>query len=103
MDTHRLTHHSTESEKAIEKYLTERVKKSGGVCLKFASAIQTGYPDRIAVLPGGKVAWVELKSYGAKMTRKQVLRFQELTELGQNVYTADSKEQVDYIMEKITK
>ena len=94
----RLAKHGERSEKVIEAYLVRKVKEMGGICLKFSSAFETGYPDRLVLLPGGRTAWVELKSTGKKPRRLQVIRMASLRRLGFPVHVADSKEQVDEIM-----
>lgn len=95
-----LTRHAQESEKAIEHRLANKVRAIGGLCLKFASASATGYPDRLVCLPGGKAVWVELKSKGKRPTRFQELRHQELREKGFEVYVADSAAAVDALVAK---
>ena len=57
-----IVRHADVSEKAIERYLCDQVKNLGGVCLKYSSANTAGYPDRVALLPGGRTIWIELKS-----------------------------------------
>lgn len=94
-----IARHSSESEKAIEAYLVKRVKEMGGVCLKYSSASITGYPDRIVLMPGGRVVWVELKSKGQKPELRQEIRIKELRALGFRVEVADSRADVDAIME----
>ena len=93
--------HAEESEKAIEKYLAEQVKVRGGICLKFASATEAGYPDRLICLPGGITVWAELKSKGKKPTRLQQLRHALLRKLGYMVYVIDSKYGVRKLIRKI--
>ena len=51
----------TPLEKDIEKNLTAMVKHHGGLCLKWVCPGWAGVPDRIVLLPGGKVIFVELK------------------------------------------
>lgn len=51
----------TKLEKEIEQKLVAAVKAAGGQCLKWTSPGTTGLPDRIVLLPGGKIAFVELK------------------------------------------
>ena len=87
--------HSEVSEKAIERYLVERVESQGGICLKYVNFSYSGYPDRIVMLPGGWTAWVELKSRGKKPTRLQSLRHAELERRGHIVHVVDSRERVD--------
>lgn len=51
----------TTLEKEIEKKLRLKVAKYGGKCLKWVCPGWTGVPDRIVLLPGGRVVFVELK------------------------------------------
>ena len=53
-------------EKDIEKRLVREVKKLGGLCLKWVSPGNSGVPDRIVLMPGGKAIFVELKRPGAE-------------------------------------
>lgn len=95
--------HSEVSEKAIETYLNKRTKESGLLCLKYANANVTGYPDRLVCIPGGKVIWVELKSKGKKPTKLQQIRHAELKGIEHSVWVIDSKEQVDNLIDEINK
>lgn len=92
-----LVHHAETSEKVIEQYLCDRMKFLGCLCLKYSNNNETGYPDRLVCLPGGKVMWVELKSKGQKPTKVQCLRHKELKDLGHKVHVIDSKEGVDEV------
>lgn len=80
------------NEKLIEKKLREAIRKLGGKALKFSSPYETGYPDRLILMPGGKVFWVELKTTGKKPTEKQMLRQTELRNLGFVSEVIDSEE-----------
>lgn len=91
---------STYSEKYLERKLVERIKAKGGLCLKFASITETGYPDRLCLMPQGRAFWVELKTTGRKPTRLQLIRHTELRSKGFAVFVVDSlttlNEAVDY-------
>ena len=50
-----------ELEKDIEQALVNLVKKHGGLCLKWVCPGWIGVPDRIILLPGGRVLFVETK------------------------------------------
>ena len=93
-----ILHHADVSEKAIERYLFDRVRQAGGVCLKYSNPNMAGYPDRVAVMPDGVTVWVELKSRGRKPTKLQMLRIESLRELGHRVYVIDSREGVDLML-----
>ena len=62
-----------ELEKVIERKLRDGVKKLGGgaQCLKFESPGTSGVPDRMILLPGGRVVFVALKE-GTVSTPEQV-------------------------------
>lgn len=51
----------TSLEKDIEKRLVDMVRRRGGLCLKWVCPGWAGVPDRIVLLPGGRVIFVELK------------------------------------------
>ena len=54
-------------EKHIEQKLTSKVNAMGGMAIKFTSPGLDGLPDRLILLPGGMVAFVEVKATGEKM------------------------------------
>ena len=83
-----------ESEKNIEKNLVKEVKERKGVCLKFLPYMANGFPDRIVILPGGKLAFIELKGEGQKLRKLQKIMFRKLEKLGANVIAIDKTEQI---------
>lgn len=98
-----LTHHADVSEKSIERYLVEQAKQNGLLCLKYSNPNMVGYPDRLLVLPGGGVVWVELKSKGRKPTKIQQIRMSELTGMGHLVEVIDNKADIDKLIKTIKK
>lgn len=85
-----------ESEKTTEKYLRDEVRKIGGRAYKFVSPGNTGVPDRLVCLPGGKAVFVELKSEGKHSTPMQGRQQGVLELLGFAVYAdVDTKAMVD--------
>lgn len=88
-------------EKDIEKALTLEVKKRGGLALKFVSPVMAGVPDRIIIMEGGRIAFVEIKAPGKKMRPIQVKRKIQLEALGLRVYCIDSKEQIGGVLDEI--
>ncbi len=75
-------------EKVIEQKLVAAVKKEGGLCLKFLSST-AGWPDRMVLLPGGKIAFVEVKAPGKEPRPLQLHRHDQLRALGFPVYVID--------------
>lgn len=51
----------TQLERDIERALVGLVKRHGGLCLKWVCPGWSGVPDRIILLPGGRVLFVEVK------------------------------------------
>lgn len=88
-------------EKAIEQKFREAVKAVGGVAVKFTSPGFDGMPDRLALLPGGRMAFVEVKSPGKKPRPLQAARHRMLRRLGFKVYVLDDEEQIGGILDEI--
>ncbi|KLU15367.1 MULTISPECIES: VRR-NUC domain-containing protein [Xenorhabdus] len=78
-------------EDVIERYLVIEVKKAGGIAYKFVSPGRRGVPDRIVVLPNGRVIFVECKAPGEKPRPDQLREHERLRALGQTVVVLDSK------------
>lgn len=88
-------------EKTIEQKFTAAVKAAGGLALKFASPGFDGVPDRIALLPGGRMAFVEVKAPGKKPRPLQEARHRLLRRLGFKVYVLDDAGQIGGIIDEI--
>lgn len=88
-------------EKKIETKLVKAVKESGGLCLKFVSPSMDGVPDRIVLLPGRRIAFVETKTTGEKMRPLQVKRKRQFEALGFSVYCLDDAEQIEEVLNEI--
>ena len=48
-------------ENKVEDRLVLRVEAAGGLCLKLKLCSAVGWPDRTILLPGGRIAFAELK------------------------------------------
>ena len=88
-------------EKIIEQKLVRAVKMMGGLAPKFVSPGLNGVPDRIVLLPGAKLAFVELKTDGKKLRPQQVKRKRQLEALGFSVYCIDSTGQIEGVLNEI--
>lgn len=72
-----------ELEKDIERKLRRMVEKRRGLCLKWVCPGWSGVPDRIVLLPGGRIYFVELKRpNGSRVAKLQEKWKDWLTELG---------------------
>lgn len=88
-------------EKDIEAYLGKQVKALGGLSLKWLSPGLDGVPDRIILLPGGRVIFAETKDTGKKPRKKQLHRHDQLRALGFRVIVPDSKTAVDRLLREV--
>ncbi len=88
-------------EKTIEQKFVATVKAVGGLALKFTSPGFDGVPDRIALLPGGKMAFVEVKAPGEKPRPLQLARHRLLRRLGFKVYVLDDESQIGGMIDEI--
>ena len=88
-------------EKAIERTLVQAVKARGGICPKFVSPGTDGMPDRIVLLPGGHIGFVEVKAPGKKPRPLQLARHSLLRELGYRVYVLDDIGQIGGVLDDI--
>lgn len=88
-------------EKIIEQKFRAAVRAVGGVAVKFVSPGLDGMPDRLALLPGGKMAFVEVKAPGKKPRPLQQARHRMLKRLGFQVYVLDDEKQIGGIIDEI--
>ena len=88
-------------EKIFEKKLIYAVKDMGGIAPKFMSPGFDGMPDRIVLLPGGRMGFVEVKAPGKVPRPLQEARHRMLRRLGCKVYVLDRAERINQILEDI--
>lgn len=88
-------------EKTVESKLVQAVKSMGGIAFKFVSPGYDGVPDRLVLLPKGKIAFIELKAPGKKLRPLQVRRKGQIERLGFRVYCIDGPAQIGVILNEI--
>lgn len=88
-------------EKTIEQHLVKAVKSSGGIAPKLVCPGFDGMPDRLVLLPKGKIGFVEVKAPGKEPRPLQVARHGLLRRLGFKVYVLDDPEQIGGILDEI--
>lgn len=83
-------------EKEVESHLRKQVKKRlGGLALKFVSPGLNGVPDRIILLPGARIIFVETKAPKKNLRKLQEYVCGLIADLGFDVRRIDTKEKVD--------
>lgn len=82
-------------ESKIESHLKTEVENLGGLCIKFLPTYFTGIPDRLVLLPGGCMYFVELKAPKKKTHGRQPYVIALLQKLGFNVLVIDTIEKVN--------
>lgn len=90
-----------DSEKIVERKLREHIKQLGGLCLKLPCDFCIGLPDRLCLLPGGKLVFVELKTTGKKPRLIQELMHDKIRNLGFRVEVIDRVESVTSFIEQL--
>lgn len=88
-------------EKEIEAALRMAAKKRNGMAFKFVSPGLSGVPDRLVLLPRGRIGFIELKAPGKKLRKLQEKRKSQLEALGFLVFCIDSKEEVEVVLDAI--
>ena len=88
-------------EKTVEQKLVSEVKKAGGICPKWVAPGFDGVPDRIAMFPGGRIAFVEVKAPGEKPRPLQAARHELLRRLGFRLYILDEIEKIGGMIDEI--
>jgi len=82
-------------ERDIERHLVRRVAERGGVAYKWVSPGQVGVADRLVLLPGGVVWFVELKTAKGRPSPWQTLFAADMRRMGMQYIVIRSKEEVD--------
>lgn len=91
---------SVESEKVLEAKLRVDMEALGGYCWKLLTTHLIGIPDRIVLLPGGRIFFAEIKTTKQKPRKIQLLWHKRLRALGFVVYVIDTSEQINKIVEE---
>lgn len=82
------------TETTVESHLKKRVKERKGLCIKL---FMRGWPDRLVLLRGGRVVFVELKRpVGGKYEPLQERNHAKLRALGFVVLVLNTKALIDH-------
>ena len=89
-------------EKIVEEHLVKAVRLMGGLAPKFVSPGLDGVPDRLILLPGGRMVFAETKAPGKPLRPLQRRRKRQLEALGFRVYVIDSTEQIGGVLDELS-
>ena len=84
----------------MEEYLRNQVRKMGGRAYKFESTGNNGVPDRLVLLPGGILFFIETKKPGEKARKLQEVQIARIRKYGQIAEVLDTKEKIDNFLSK---
>ena len=87
-------------EKQLEQKLVKAVRAAGGICPKLVSPGFDGMPDRMILMPGGRITFVEVKAPGGQPRPLQIHRLEQLQQLGFRVYVLNHEGQIPTILEE---
>ena len=71
------------------------------MAFKFNSLGCNGVPDRLVLLPGRKIAFIEVKAPGEVMRPLQKRRKRQIEVLGFPVYCLDNQERIEVILDEV--
>ena len=87
-------------EKDIERRMCNAFRAKGAMPLKM-EAIVAGLPDRLVVLPGGRVVWVELKTETGRLRPVQEIMIRRLRSMGHTVFVPHGLEEALAVVEEV--
>ena len=90
-------------ERDVEKRLVRGVRNQGGLCLKWVSPGFAGVPDRIVLLPGERLFFIELKQETGRLTKLQRWVHGKLRDLGFPVITLYGPGDVELFLDFLKK
>jgi hypothetical protein len=88
-------------ERDIERHLVRRVAERGGVAYKWVSPGRVGVADRIVLLPGNVVWFVELKTVKGRLSPLQQVFAADMRRMGMNYIVIRSKGEVDELLQRV--
>lgn len=92
------TKKTQESEKTLEARLVREIEARGGMALKYTSQYHRGIPDRIILMPYGRIYFVELKSTGETPNYIQRYAMRQLQERGFAAWVVDDSKKLEQFL-----
>jgi hypothetical protein len=89
-----------ESEKVLEAKLRNLIKKNGGWCIKLPAVHVSGLPDRMCLLPTGRIFFAEIKTTYERPSAVQRIVHKRFAKLGFPVAILDTTEKIKQTIER---
>lgn len=87
-------------ESTLERQLCDKVKKRKGWCIKLIGF--KGIPDRLVLLPYGKVGFIETKNgLKGRVSKIQTRRIAQLNKLGFYAKVLRNSSEIDEVLDEI--
>lgn len=88
-------------EKDIERKMVRKMESRGAMVMKFVSPGRQGVPDRIALLPGGRIVFIEMKTETGKLSPIQRNMIDRMRALSADVRVVYGMEQAMALVEEV--
>ena len=91
------------TEKNVEDYLKGKVEAAGGMYIKIPAVYATGIPDRLILMPKGRVAFAEIKRpRGGRIAPIQKWWQEKLRSLGFIAEVVKNYDEADELVRRLT-
>lgn len=90
-----------ERERDVEAWMRREVEKLDGMFVKLTSPSRDGMPDRMVILPGGRIVFVELKTVRGILSRIQEWQIGALRKRGVQVCVVYGRRGAEDMMEDL--
>jgi hypothetical protein len=82
-------------EKSLESVFRKNIHSVGGLAIKLPANLYRGIPDRLVILPGAKIRFVELKTDTGTLSKHQIIFRRRLFTLGFPVDIVSGKDELE--------
>ena len=89
-------------EAQIEAWVTKKIRDMGGASYKWTSPGNPGVPDRIYLLPGGRIVFAELKTSEGVLSNAQRLQIRKIRELGFTCEVIHGKDEAEKFISRLS-
>lgn len=92
-----------DNEKWLEKVLKKEIGRLGGELIKLVPSQASGLPDRLCLMPGGIVFFIELKTLGKTLSPLQKMWRRTIMDMGFNYEIINTEAKLKELLDKVVK